>query len=117
MKLLQSTIITAFCLPLMLIDMTVLTPSANAYGVCGLRQQTASFRTKSYLITICPGEASNQMVITYLDGTGYKRIAVERRDAKYRGTNGRRNYIVDPQFFIIGIDGQQPIREPVLESR
>ncbi len=90
---------------------------ASAYSVCGLRTQIASFKTNSYLITICPGEASFQLILTYHDGTGYTKIPVEQDGKRYRGSDGKRNYIIDPQQFVIGIDGEQPFRESVIESR
>ena len=34
---------------------------ASAFSVCGLTREYASFKTKSYLITVCVGEASFQM--------------------------------------------------------
>ncbi|WP_049802569.1 hypothetical protein [Gloeothece verrucosa] len=43
-----------------------LNSKALAHSVCGLKREEASFKTKSYLITICPGEASFQLILTYL---------------------------------------------------
>ncbi len=90
---------------------------ANSYGVCGLEAEVASFRTKSYLRTICLGEASYQMAITYLDGTGYKLIPVQKEGNKFSGTDGQHDYIIDSRELIVGIDGENPIREQVIESQ
>ncbi|WP_013334377.1 hypothetical protein [Gloeothece verrucosa] len=89
----------------------------EAHSVCGLKKETAAFKTKSYLVTICPGEASFQLILTYHDGTGYKRIPVQQEGRRFRGSDGKNNYIIDRQVFVIGTDGKQPIREVVLESR
>lgn len=92
-------------------------PPVNAHSVCGLKAEEASFRTKSYLITICLGEASYQMVITYHDGTGYKRIPVQKEGNKFRGSDEQHNYIIDSRQLIIGTDGKDPIREQVIRSK
>lgn len=91
---------------------------AQAFSVCGLREAEASFKTESRLVTICPGEASFQMVITFHDGTGYEIFPVIERDGNtFRATSdGIRNFIIDDTTFIIGTDGEIPIREKVLES-
>jgi hypothetical protein len=91
--------------------------SAIAHSVCGITREAASFKTKSYLITICPGEASFQLILTYHDGTGYKRIPVQKEGNKYRGSDGKNNYIVDRNQLIIGTDGEEPIREVIIESK
>jgi len=92
------------------------TQPVNAYSVCGLKREEASFKTKSYLITICPGEASYQMIITYPDGTGYKRISAQKEGNKYRGSTQDHNYIIDPKQLIIGTDGQDPLKEKVVKK-
>lgn len=92
---------------------------AQAYSVCGLRPPEASFKTESRLVTICIGEASFQMVITFHDGTGYEIFPVIERDGNmFRATSqdGMRNFIIDSSTFVIGTDGELPIRERVLES-
>lgn len=89
----------------------------NAYSVCGLKAEEASFKTNSYLITICLGEASYQMIMTYHDGTGYKRIPVQQEGNKFRGSDDQHNYIIDSRQLIIGTDGEDPIREQVIESK
>lgn len=89
---------------------------ASAFSVCGTRKERATFKTKSYLITICPGEASYQLILTFHDGTGYQRIPVQQEGRKFRGSDGKHNYIIDRQQFIIGTDGEQPIRESVIQS-
>jgi hypothetical protein len=88
---------------------------AIAYSVCGTKREMASFKTESYLITICPGEASLQLILTYHDGTGYKRIPVQEEGQKYRGSDGNQNYIIDKKQLIIGTDGEEPVRESVIE--
>jgi len=90
--------------------------SANAFSVCGLSREEASFKTESRLVTICIGEASFQMIITFHDGTGYQKIPVDREGDLFRGTDGTHNYIIDGTTFVIGTDGEPPIRERVLES-
>ena len=97
-------------------SLTLMKP-AQAYSVCGIKGEEASFKTQTYLVTICLGEASYQMIITYPDGTGYKKIPVQREGAKFRGTDGQHNYIIDQQTFVIGTDGEPPIRERVIESQ
>ncbi len=92
---------------------------AQAYSVCGLKSPEASFKTENRLVTICPGEASFQMVITFHDGTGYEIFPVtERNGNQFRATSGDgvRNLIIDAQTLVIGTDGEMPIRERVLES-
>jgi hypothetical protein len=90
---------------------------AIAYSVCGTKREAAAFKTKSYLITICPGEASFQLILTYHNGTGYKRIPVQKEGNKYRGSDGKNNYIIDRNQLIIGTDGEDPIREAVIEAK
>jgi|GEM_PF-1491347 len=90
---------------------------STAFSVCGLQQPEANFKTNSYLITICRGEATYQMIITFHDGTGYQRIPVEREGSLFRGSDGQHNYIVDSSRFVIGTDGEQPITEQVIESK
>lgn len=90
---------------------------AGAFSVCGLAPEEASFKTENHLITICLGEASFQMVITYHDGTGYRIIPVEREGNLFRGTNGQNNFIIDENTFVIGTDGEPPIRESVIERQ
>ncbi|TVQ41784.1 MAG: hypothetical protein EA365_16840 [Gloeocapsa sp. DLM2.Bin57] len=92
---------------------------AQAFSVCGLRPPEASFKTESRLVTICIGEASFQMVITFHDGTGYEIFPViEREGNTFRASSqdGIRNFIIDDSTFVIGTDGEMPIREKVLES-
>lgn len=89
----------------------------KAHSVCGLKAEEASFRTQSYLITICPGEASFQMIVTYPDGTGYKRIPVQQEGDQFRGSDEQHNYIIDSRQLIIGTDGEDPIRERVTQFR
>jgi hypothetical protein len=93
------------------------THPAKAHSVCGLKPEEASFRTQSYLITICLGEASFQMILTYHDGTGYKRIPVQQEGDKFRGSDGQHNYIIDSRNLVIGTDGKDPIRERVTQSK
>ena len=93
------------------------TRSALGHSVCGLRNTVASFRTAKRLITICPGEASYQMILTFPDGTGYQKIPVERRGKRFNGSDGRHNYVIDKQTFVIGTDGKPPIRQAVTQSR
>jgi hypothetical protein len=90
--------------------------SAQAFSVCGLREPEATFKTESRLITICIGEASFQMVITFHDGTGYQIIPVDQEGNLFRGTDGTHNYIIDENTFVLGTDGEPPIRERVIES-
>lgn len=92
-------------------------PPANAFSVCGLITPERSFKTESRLITICRGEATFQMIITFHDGTGYQRIPVQQEGNLFRGTDGQHNYIIDDQTFVIGTDGEPPIRERVIESQ
>jgi hypothetical protein len=97
---------------------TVSPQKAEAYSVCGVQEPEATYKTESYLVTICLGEASYQMVLTFHDGTGYKRVPAERQGQGFRGTdlNNINNYLVDSQRFILGTDGEPPVREQVLES-
>lgn len=90
---------------------------ATAFSVCGVQREEAYFKTKSYLITICRGEASFQLILTYHDGTGYKRIPVQKEGKKFRGSDNKNNFIIDSKQFIIGTDGEQPIREKVIQSK
>ncbi|MBR8826290.1 MAG: hypothetical protein DSM107014_00045 [Gomphosphaeria aponina SAG 52.96 = DSM 107014] len=90
---------------------------ATAFSVCGLQGEEAYFKTDSYLITICLGEASYQMIITYHDGTGYQRIPAQREGALFRGSDSQHNYIIDSNTFVIGTDGEPPIRERVIKSQ
>ncbi|WP_201782675.1 hypothetical protein [Calothrix sp. 336/3] len=94
-----------------------LTPlEVKADSVCGEKTPEAKFRTSKHLVTICPGEASFQMIITYRDGSGYIRVPATRQGNKFSGSNNEHNYIVDPRTFIIGTDGKEPIRENVINS-
>lgn len=93
-----------------------ITPEAKAYGVCGLEQEAASFKTTKRLVTICYGEASLQMVITYYNGTGYVKVSATREGDKFSGSNSQNNYIIDSKRFILGTDGEKPIRENVIEA-
>ncbi|WP_019508738.1 hypothetical protein [Pleurocapsa sp. PCC 7319] len=88
---------------------------ATAHSVCGLNKKQASYRTNNYLISICLGEASYQGVVTYLDGTGYKRFPIQKEGRKYVGIEGNNNYIIDEKTFVLGTDGEEPIRERVVE--
>lgn len=90
---------------------------AFAYSVCGLQAEEASFRTENHLITICSGEASYQMIMTYLDGTGYKRMPAEQRENSFSASDGQHNYIIDSSKLTIGTDGETPQREAVVESK
>ncbi|WP_144052148.1 hypothetical protein [Gloeocapsa sp. PCC 73106] len=89
----------------------------EAFSVCGLSPEEASFKTENRLVTICLGEASLQMVITFHDGTGYQIIPVQREGNLFRGTDGAQNFIIDENTFVIGTDGEPPIRERVTEHR
>lgn len=90
---------------------------AGAFSVCGLEKPEATFKTTGRLVTICRGEASFQMIMTFYDGTGYQRIPVEREKDLFRGTDGRHNYIINKRELIIGTDGKPPQRERVLQAR
>ena len=90
---------------------------ATAFSVCGLETPQATFKTTGRLVTICRGEASFQMIMTFYDGTGYQRIPVEREKDLFRGTDGKHNYIINKRELIIGTDGQPPQRERVLQAR
>lgn len=96
---------------------TTFSQKASAFSVCGLSRQHASFKTKSYLITICSGEASLQMVKTFWDGTGYQRIPVQREGRLFRGSDDRHNYILDSRQLLIGTDGEKPVIEKVIQRR
>jgi len=106
---------------LVMVRATVLTNNfaqrASAFSVCGLSREHASFKTKSYLITICSGEASLQMVKTFWDGTGYQRIPVQREGRLFRGSDDRHNYILDSRQLLIGTDGEKPVIEKVIQRR
>jgi len=114
MKFTQKIVIIT---PLLLTLYFLWSPPVKAYSVCGLKKEAASFQTKSYLITICPGEASYQMIIIYPDGTGYKRIPVQKEDNKFKGSDEQHNYIIDNKKLIIGTDGQDPVKEKVIKFR
>jgi hypothetical protein len=88
-----------------------------AFSVCGLARPEATFKTTGRLVTICRGEASFQMIMTFYDGTGYQRIPVEREKGLFRGTDGTHNYIINKRELIIGTDGKPPQRERVLQAR
>ncbi|MDM9380615.1 hypothetical protein QUB80_07835 [Chlorogloeopsis sp. ULAP01] len=105
-----------FCSTLLMVTGFV-TPKAKAYGVCGLKTPEAQFKTAKHLVTICPGEASFQMIITYHDGSGYKRMAATRRGDRFSGSDAQHNYIIDSKRFIIGTDGKEPIRENVIQAQ
>ncbi len=90
---------------------------ASAFSVCGLQKPQATFKTTRRLITICRGEASFQMIMTYYDGTGYQIIPVQREKNLYRGTDGINNFIVNNREFIIGSDGEPPQRERVIQAK
>lgn len=92
-------------------------PEAFASGVCGKKAPEASFETTKHLVTICPGEASFQMIITYHDGSGYVRVPATSEGNKFRGSDDEHNYIIDSRKFIIGTDGEEPITENVTSSR
>ncbi len=111
-------------LKLAVLSLTFTTPllgdintKASAFSVCGLRREEATFRTKSYLVTICRGEASFQLIMTYHDGTGYRRVPVVQEGRKFRGSEGGNNFIIDRNTFVIGTDGKEPIRESVTQSK
>lgn len=91
--------------------------NASAFSVCGLSRQHASFKTKSYLITICSGEASLQMVKIFHDGTGYQRIPVQKEGRRFRGSDAQHNYILDSKQLLIGTDGEKPVIERVLQYK
>jgi hypothetical protein len=97
-----------------LLFLTTMLP-AQAYSVCGLSKSQASFRTKNHLITICSGEASFQMIMTYIDGTGYEKIPVERSQNKYQGSWEDTDYKIDSKFLVIKSKREAPITEKVLE--
>lgn len=101
--------------------LTSFIPDGNSrawgYSVCGMKGEIASFKTRSYLITICPGEASLHLILMYHDGTGYKRIPVEESGDKFRGSDGKNNFIIDRRQLVIGTDGEVPIRESVIEFK
>lgn len=114
-KIISNTVILGF---LASVFTAIPDKSVMAHSVCGLRNEVASFRTSTYLITICPGEASLQMVLTFPDGTGYQILPAERDGNRFRGSSdGKRNYIVDRQTLIIGTDGEPPVRQKVTRAR
>lgn len=117
----QSPLIKTCLVGLGLVSTTLFMPqfhqSAIAFSVCGINREEASFKTKSYLITICRGEATFQMVMTYWDGTGYRKIPVQKEGRKFRGSDGKNNFIIDSRQLIIGTDGEQPVRESVIQSK
>ncbi len=90
---------------------------ASAFSVCGLTREYASFKTKSYLITVCVGEASFQMIKMYHDGTGYQRITVQKEGKIFRGSDDQHNYILDSRQLLIGTDGEPPVIERVIQSK
>lgn len=117
----RSSFTKAIITVLVMASTTVLTSSfsqrASAFSVCGLSREHASFKTKSYLITICSGEASLQMVKTFWDGTGYQRIPVQKEGRLFRGSDDRHNYILDSRQLLIGTDGEKPVIEKVIQRR
>jgi len=116
-SLFNKRIITFFVMVTTTILASNFSQKADAFSVCGLSREHASFKTKSYLITICSGEASLQMVKTFWDGTGYQRIPVEREGRKFRGSDDRHNYILDSKQLLIGTDGEKPVIEKVLQHK
>ncbi|MEA5571943.1 hypothetical protein [Calothrix sp. UHCC 0171] len=108
---------TSIFLSVVLITGALITPEAKAASVCGEKTPEAKFRTTGHLVTICPGEASFQMVITYHDGSGYIRVPANREGGKFSGSDGKHNYIIDSRKFIIGTDGEQPKTENVTNSQ
>ena len=111
------TIITVLVMASTTVLATNLSQRADAFSVCGLSREHASFKTKSYLITICSGEASLQMVKIYHDGTGYQRIPVQKEGKKFRGSDDQHNYILDSKQLLIGTDGEQPVIEKVIQYK
>ena len=86
-------------------------------SVCGLTREYAFFKTKNYLITICVGEASFQMIKLFHDGTGYQRIPVQKEGNKFRGSDDQHNYILDSRQLLIGTDGKPPVIERVIQRK
>lgn len=86
-------------------------------SVCGLSREYAFFKTKNYLITICVGEASFQMIKLFHDGTGYKRIPVQKEGNKFIGSDDKHNYILDSRQLLIGTDGEPPVIERVIQRK
>ncbi|OKH38019.1 hypothetical protein NIES2101_36260 [Calothrix sp. HK-06] len=114
--IMRANIFLPSVLSTILIAGALMAPETKAASVCGEQTPEAKFKTPKHLVTICPGEANFQMVITYYDGSGYTRVPATREGNKYSGTNGQRNYIIDSRKFIIGTDGEQPITENVISS-
>ena len=95
-----------------------LTEKASAStSVCGLTREYAFFKTKSFLITICVGEASFQMIKLFHDGTGYQRIPVQKEGKQFRGSDEQHNYILDSRQLLIGTDGKPPVIERVIQRK
>ena len=86
-------------------------------SVCGLTREYAFFKTKNYLITICVGEASFQMIKLFHDGTGYQRIPVQKEGNKFIGSDDKHNYILDSRQLLIGTDGEPPVIERVTQRK
>ena len=86
-------------------------------SVCGLSREYAFFKTKNYLITICVGEASFQMIKLFHDGTGYQRIPVQKEGNKFIGSDDKHNYILDSRQLLIGTDGEPPVIEKVIQRK
>ena len=86
-------------------------------SVCGLSREYAFFKTKNYLITICVGEASFQMIKLFHDGTGYQRIPVQKEGNKFIGSDDKHNYILDSRQLLIGTDGEPPVIERVIQRK
>jgi hypothetical protein len=86
-------------------------------SVCGLTREYAFFKTKNYLITICVGEASFQMIKLFHDGTGYQRIPVQKEGNKFIGSDDKHNYILDSRQLLIGTDGEPPVIERVIQRK
>jgi hypothetical protein len=81
-------IITLFVMASTTVLGTNLNQKASAStSVCGLSREYAFFKTKNYLITICVGEASFQMIKLFHDGTGYQRIPVQKEGNKFIGSD------------------------------
>lgn len=49
------------------------------------------------------------MILTYYDGSGYKRIPVIHRGDRFSGSDNEHNYVIDSRQFIIVTDGKEPI--------
>lgn len=111
-------IITLLVMASTAILMTNFSQKASASSsVCGLSRREAFFKTKSYLITICVGEASLQMIKLFHDGTGYQRIPVQKEGNKFRGSDDKHNYILDSRQLLIGTDGKPPVIERVIQRK